>query len=75
MSSDIYAKDMASKSMSVMFGTNGGMALWNPVGVQVIVYFKAQGAQKAGTLGFGVQRLRRNRLPSSMICSTRYHLK
>ena len=26
-------KNMASKSMSVMFGSNGRMALWNPVGV------------------------------------------
>ncbi|MCH8020902.1 hypothetical protein IH785_13700 [candidate division KSB1 bacterium] len=46
MSFDVYAKDMASKSMSVMFGSKGGMALWNPVGVQGLDCFNAQGAQK-----------------------------
>jgi len=45
------------------------MAVSNPVGVQGIGCFKAQGAPKAGALGFGVKRLRRNRLPSSMTCA------
>ncbi len=48
MSSDVYAKDMASRhvGMSVMFGSNGGMALWNPVGVRAMVALKPRVPRK-----------------------------